>query len=160
MISGDNFRRNYTAGNYKGPDPPASQWKALKQDTQNILAQRALGFFCLNYNQAPEASLSRHYLPDKSFLDANCKNGVQFELAFPSCWNGKDVDSKNHADHVAFPGFVTSGDCPKGFDVRVPTLLYRVIWNTFAFEKRRGRFVIANGDVTGKGAVVFVRVLS
>jgi hypothetical protein len=156
MISGDNSRRTYTAGNYKEPDPDRSQWKALKQDTQNILAQRALGFFCLNYNKDPEASLSRHYLPDKAYLDANCRDGIRFELAFPSCWNGKDLDSKNHADHVAFPSFITSGDCPKGFGVRLPTLIYEVIWDTSAFQKRRGRFVIANGDVTGKRAVIVV----
>lgn len=149
MISGDNSRRRYTAGNYKEPDPPQSQWESLGQTTQGILAQRAVGFRCLNYMESPEASLSRHYLPDKAYIDANCPNGVLIELAFPSCWNGKDLDSKNHADHVAFSTFITSGSCPKGFDFRLPTLMYEVIWNTDAFSKRRGRFVLANGDFTG-----------
>lgn len=151
MISGDNSRRSYTAGNYKEPDPPKSQWESLKQNTQNILAQRAIGFQCLNYLEASEASLSRHYLPDKAFLDAKCPNGVRIELAFPSCWNGKDLDSKNHASHVAFPAYITGGTCPKGFNVRLPTLLYQVIWNTGAFTSRNGRFVLANGDSTGEG---------
>jgi hypothetical protein len=151
MISGDNSRRNYTAGNYKEPDPPKSQWESLKQNTQNILAQRAIGFMCLNYRKVPEARLSRHYLPDKAFLDDNCTDGVRIELAFPSCWNGKDLDSKNHANHVAFPTYISSGTCPKGFNVRVPALMYEVIWKTQAFAGRSGRFVIANGDFTGEG---------
>lgn len=58
MISGDTFRRNYTAGNYKERDPPAS-----KQDTQDILAQRAIEFICLNFRIGSE--VSRYYLPDK-----------------------------------------------------------------------------------------------
>jgi hypothetical protein len=103
MVSGDTFRRKYTAGNYKERDPPPSQWKALGQDTQEILAQRAIGFSCLNQNM--ESALTRHYLPDKAYLDANCSWGLRTEVAFPQCWNGKDLDSKNHADHVAFPAF-------------------------------------------------------
>jgi hypothetical protein len=65
MVSGDTFRRKYTAGNYKERDPPPSQWKALGQDTQEILAQRAIGFSCLNQNM--ESALTRHYLPDKAY---------------------------------------------------------------------------------------------
>jgi hypothetical protein len=152
MVSGDTFRRKYTAGNYKERDPPPSQWKALGQDTQEILAQRAIGFSCLNQNM--ESALTRHYLPDKAYLDANCSWGLRTEVAFPQCWNGKDLDSKNHADHVAFP--TANGECPKGFGVLFPKMWYEVIWDTNAFAKRRGRFVLSNGDVTGEGAVIGV----
>jgi hypothetical protein len=143
MVTGDTFRRTYTAGNYKERDPPASV-----QDTQDILAQRALGFSCMNMKM--ESALNRHYLPDKAYIDANCSWGVRTELAFPSCWNGKDVDSKNHASHVVFP---VAGKCPKGFDVELPRLRYEVYWDTAAFASRRGRFVLSNGDVTGREAV-------
>ena len=154
MISGDTFRRNYTAGDPSQPDPPKSFWAELNQTSQDILAQRALGFNCLNYAKTPEGTLYRHYLPDKEYLDANCLDGVRFELMFPSCWKGGDaIDSENHKEHMAFPDLVMTGDCPDDYPVRVPSMLFEVIWNTNAFVGRTGTFVIGNGDETGKSAV-------
>ncbi|OLN86944.1 hypothetical protein CCHL11_04549 [Colletotrichum chlorophyti] len=151
MIAGDTDRRNYTAGDPSKPDPEKSAWSLLGQTKQSVLEQRAVGFNCLNYGRDPEGTLYRHFLPDKAFLDANCVNGVRFEMMFPSCWNGKDVDSKDHKSHMAYPDLVIDGTCPEGFETSVPNLLYETIWNTYAFKDRAGRFVIANGDVQGYG---------
>jgi hypothetical protein len=42
-----------------------------------------------------------------------CRDGgVRRILEFPSCWNGKDIDSANHRTHVVFPA--NNGQCPKG----------------------------------------------
>ncbi len=151
MIAGDNNRHVYTLGNVRVADPEKSLWGALNQTSQADLAQRAIGFNCLNYAKLPpEGSLYRHYLPDKSYLDANCLDGIRFELAFPSCWNGKDIDSKNHKDHVAYPVTVLDGICPPDFPTRLPGLFYETIWNTPAFTQRSGRFVISNGDTQGE----------
>ncbi|ERS95148.1 WSC domain-containing protein [Sporothrix schenckii 1099-18] len=149
MIAGDNERRAFTAGNVEMADPPKSNWAALNQTSQDKLAQRALGFNCLDYSTSPEASLYRHFFPDKKFLDTNCPDGIRFELMFPSCWNGKDVDSANHRSHVAYPDLVMAGDCPDDFPVRLPSLFYETIWNTAAYIGRTGQFVISNGDVQG-----------
>ena len=149
MIAGDNSRRDFTAGNYTMVDPPKSEWAALNQTDQATLAQRATGFNCLNYAKDAEASLLRHFLPDKSYLDANCPDGIRFELMFPSCWNGVDMDSANHRDHVAYPDLVMEGNCPSSFPVRLPGLFYETIWDTPAYKDRTGKFVIANGDVQG-----------
>lgn len=96
MISGDTDRRNFTCA---VPEPPKSLWSGFEL-TQPALQQKALGFNCLNYGGTPEPSLGRHYLPDKSFIDANCPDGLRLELMFPSCWNGKDTDSPDHRSHV------------------------------------------------------------
>jgi hypothetical protein len=32
---------------------------------------------------------------------------------FPSCWDGKNIDSKNHRDHIVFPN--ANGSCKRGF---------------------------------------------
>ena len=151
MIAGDNSRRDYTLGNVRAADPATYEWAKLNQTGQADLAQRAVGFNCLNYNKnPPEGSLTRHYLPDKAYIDANCVSGMRFELAFPTCWNGRDKDSANHQDHVAYPTEVLDGYCPDGFNVRLPGLFYETIWNTPAYAQRAGRFVIANGDLQGK----------
>lgn len=154
MISGSNDRRSYTVGDPSKPDPDKSQWASLGQTKQEDLAQRAIGFNCLNYAQAPEGTLYRHYLPDKAYLDQHCKDGVRFEIMFPSCWRGGDAtDSKNHKDHVAFPDLVMTGTCPDDYPVRLPSMLFEVIWNTNAFQNRNGRFVISNGDTTGESSL-------
>ncbi|CAJ2507562.1 Uu.00g087480.m01.CDS01 [Anthostomella pinea] len=151
MISGSNYRRDYTVGDPASPDPPQSNWAMLKQTGQDDLAQRALGFNCLNYKKDPEASLFRHYMPDKEYLDANCPDGLRLELMFPSCWNG-ETTSADHKSHVAFPDLVGNGNCPDTHTQRLVTLFYETIWATAdsAFGSN-GEFVISNGDPTGFG---------
>ncbi|KAI1495625.1 hypothetical protein F5X99DRAFT_115611 [Biscogniauxia marginata] len=152
MISGETSRRNYTLGDPHSPDPPAGSWPSLGQTTQDALAQRAIGFNCLNYLAPAEGSLFRHYLPTKSELDAKCINGTRIELAFPSCWNG-EVDSEDHKSHVAYPDMVLEGNCPDSHPRRLPTLFYETIWatNDQQFVGRDGDFVLSNGDPTGYG---------
>ncbi|KAI9820494.1 MAG: hypothetical protein M1826_000893 [Phylliscum demangeonii] len=146
MIAGDGLRRNFTL---PVPDPPKSEWSG-DQITESALRQKAVGFNCLDYKKNPEPTLFRHFLPDKAYLDANCHDGVRFELMFPSCWSGK-VDSADHMSHVAYPDQVMTGNCPKGYDQRLISMLYEIIWETNAFAGQGGRFVLANGDPTGYG---------
>ncbi|OAA41688.1 hypothetical protein NOR_05196 [Metarhizium rileyi] len=152
MIAGTNERRNYTLGDPAQPDPDKWRWASLGQTSQEDLAQRAIGFNCLNYAKTPaEPTLYRHTLPEKSWLDKHCTNGVRFELMFPSCWDGKSTDSKNHKDHMAFPTLVMDGTCPDSHPVRTPSMLFETIWDTYAFKGREGKFVVSNGDTTGNG---------
>ncbi|KAH0151473.1 hypothetical protein KCU67_g10250, partial [Aureobasidium melanogenum] len=147
MISGDKRLRSFP---YPIPDNDKSSWTA-EQKTQSALSQKALGFNCLNYAATPEASLYRHFLPDKDYLDANCLDGIRLELMFPSCWNGKDLDSDDHRSHVAFPDLVMSGSCPEGFGTKLPSLFFETIFNTYAFKGVDGQFVLSMGDPTGYG---------
>ncbi|KAI9830030.1 MAG: hypothetical protein M1819_005860 [Sarea resinae] len=147
MLAGDTDRRNMSIDTTL----PQSKWPTADEAVQTDLMQRAIGFNCLDYSKAPESSLGRHFLPDKEYLDANCVDGVRFELMFPSCWNGKDLDSPNHRDHVAYPNLVMNGDCPTGFGVRLPSLFFETIISTDKFVGKDGQFVLANGDPTGFG---------
>lgn len=146
MIAGDAYRRNFTL---PVPDPPKSEWSG-EAITESALRQKALGFNCLDYSKQPEPTLFRHFLPDKAYIDANCPDGVRFELMFPSCWNG-ELDSADHMGHVAYPNQVITGDCPDGYEKRLVSMLYETIWNTNAFKGKDGRFVLSNGDPTGYG---------
>ncbi|KAK5631016.1 hypothetical protein RRF57_006731 [Xylaria bambusicola] len=152
MLAGSNYRRDYTVGDPYSPDPPQSNWAELKQTGQSDLEQRAIGFNCLNYNKNPEASLYRHYMPNKTFTDANCPDGLRLEIMFPSCWNGA-VSSDDHKSHVAYPDLVGNGVCPDTHTQRLVTLFYETIWDTNAaqFQGKSGSFVISNGDRTGYG---------
>ncbi|KAL2813195.1 hypothetical protein BDW59DRAFT_34900 [Aspergillus cavernicola] len=147
MIAGDPFLRNFS---WPVPDPPKSEWSG-DQASQPALAQKALGFNCLNYEKAAEASLGRHFLPDKAYLDEHCTDGVRFELMFPSCWNGKDADADDHKSHMAYPSLVMDGTCPEGFEHRLVSLFFETIWDTYAFKDRQGYFSLSTGDPTGFG---------
>jgi Domain of unknown function (DUF1996). len=147
MIAGDSTRRNFSG---PIPDLPKSLWQGI-QESQSSLEEKALGFNCLNYATNPEASLSRHQLPEKDYLDANCPDGIRAELMFPSCWNGKDVDSSDHKSHMAYPSLVMDGVCPAGFETRLVSLFFETIWNTAAYKGVEGTFAFSNGDPTGNG---------
>jgi hypothetical protein len=46
-------------------------------------------------------------------------SGLQRVFDFPSCWNGKDLDSEDHTEHLRYPD--ESGQCSDG-EVPVPAL--------------------------------------
>jgi hypothetical protein len=127
-----------------------SFWTA-NDTTQLALAQKAIGFNCLNYHASPEGSLEYNYMRNKTFIDEKCPDGLRLELSFPSCWNGKDLTSENHKSHIKFPKLGQTGDCPDGFPVRMPVLFYETIFDVNVFKNYSGRFVLANGDLEGYG---------
>jgi Domain of unknown function (DUF1996)/Domain of unknown function (DUF4124) len=50
----------------------------------------------------------------------NCKAGEELMLVvqFPQCWDGKNLDSPNHQDHMAYP----SNGCPASHPVPIPSV--------------------------------------
>ncbi len=153
MIAGDNLRRNTTLS---GPDPDESGFAGPYTDkTNNEREQLALGFNCMNYafnGGKDEPTLYRHHMPEKSWIDANCGDGIRLELQFPSCWNGEMDGGENHKDHVAYPEWINGGNCPAGFDKRFPQLKFETIVRTENFIGKGGKFVLGNGDPTGKSS--------
>lgn len=73
-----------------------------------------------------------------------------------SCWDGVNVDSADHKSHVAYPSsgvFETTGTCPDTHPVRLPQLMYEVMWDTTLFndpelwpEDGSQPFVYSTGD--------------
>lgn len=56
-----------------------------------------------------------------------------------SCWDGKNLDSANHKDHVAYPSsgsFESNGPCPSTHPVKIPQILYEAVWDTRAFNNK------------------------
>lgn len=55
-----------------------------------------------------------------------CPTGVSLHLkvAFPNCWNGRDLDSPDHKSHLSYS---SGGHCPQGFPVALPkiSLIFR-----------------------------------
>lgn len=54
-----------------------------------------------------------------------------------SCWDGVNLDSPDHKSHVSYPAsgsFETTGPCPSTHPVRLPQLMYEVMWDTREFN--------------------------
>ena len=142
VIAGDNRLRNFTWDN----SIQKSDWASHGLSTnQAFLRQKAIGFNCLNYNAPAEAALGLNEIP----VDRECPDGLRAEVFFPSCWDGKNVDSQDHRSHMAYPSTMDNGDCPASHPVRLPSLFFETIWNVNAVAGMGGRLVFSNGDPTG-----------
>lgn len=60
-----------------------------------------------------------------SIPQCSAPDRVRMDLFFPSCWNGRDLDSADHKSHMAYP--VTSGgrsECPASHPVPIVRVSY------------------------------------
>ncbi|TRX90598.1 hypothetical protein FHL15_008571 [Xylaria flabelliformis] len=73
----------------------------------------------------------------QSFPSEPCPGGIRTTITFPTCWDGVNVDSPDHKSHVAYPitgTFESVGQCPSTHPVRLPQLMYEVMWDTKSFN--------------------------
>ncbi|KAI0676190.1 WSC-domain-containing protein [Trametes maxima] len=130
MLAGDTARRTYNASSF---------------------ADQAVSFVCLDY------SGSHNNDPDwaerPNFFDHNCPNGMRAQVFFPSCWDGKNLDSPDHKSHMAYPvQAYNTGDCPDSHPVHLVSLFYEMFVSVDQFDYHgAGTWVLANGDTTGYG---------
>ncbi|KAJ4417140.1 hypothetical protein N0V82_006340 [Gnomoniopsis sp. IMI 355080] len=64
---------------------------------------------------------------------------IRQTIIFPACWNGVDLDSANHQDHVAYSGTGATGGgaCPSTHPVKLPQVMYELMWNVTTFQQDR-----------------------
>ena len=81
-------------------------------------------------NGAPCDSSDTAEFPNKP-----CPGGIRATVIFPSCWDGKNLDSPDHMSHVAYqPGSALAGDqCPSTHPVRIPQVMYEIMYDTSGF---------------------------
>ncbi|KUL34228.1 DUF1996 domain-containing protein [Actinoplanes awajinensis] len=70
---------------------------------------------------------------------------LHYQLQFPDCWDGKNLDSPNHKDHVAFG---TNDGCPAAHPVRIPALTFDIAYG--AKGTKAGYYLSSDPD--GKSA--------
>ncbi len=58
----------------------------------------------------------------------NCAPGewISLKLVFPQCWNGRDLDSKDHRSHMRYP---SGRNCPSSHPIPLPEVTYNLYWN-------------------------------
>ncbi|OAL39094.1 hypothetical protein AYO20_01412 [Fonsecaea nubica] len=121
----------------------------FKRTGGDDFATQAISYNCLDYNGPAKPETP-------NFPNYNCPNGLRSQVFFPSCWNGKDLDSPDHMSHVSYPAnSYNSGPCPADFPVHLISIFYEVIWDTGKFANQwygNGQpFVWSMGDPTGYG---------
>ncbi|KAF2262422.1 hypothetical protein CC78DRAFT_554536 [Lojkania enalia] len=113
---------------------------------------RQLTFTCMQ-NEGTRAPEYLHFPTEP------CPAGIMANHRFPTCWDGVNLDSPNHRDHVAYPEsgtFESGGPCPTTHPVRLPQLLLETVWDTKQFNNKADwpedgsqPFVWSSGDSTG-----------
>lgn len=117
----------------------AALYDAPDQDSTKA---KAVSFVCLD-NPGSQTTM----IPNTT-----CSGGMRAQIIFPSCWDGKNLDSPDHQSHVAYPinGNPDTGDCPATHPVKFMTLFYEFIWATGSLKNTgNSGFVLANGDALG-----------
>jgi hypothetical protein len=74
-----------------------------------------------------------------SLPNGMCHGGIRSTITFPTCWDGKNLDSPDHKAHVSYPEtgtFESTGVCPASHPVRLPQLMYEVMWDTTPFNDK------------------------
>lgn len=93
-----------------------------------------------------------------AFPDRKCAEGIMTSLRFPTCWDGKNLDSPDHMSHMSLPEtgtFESGGPCPASHPVRTAQVMYEVVWDTKPFNELEwpadgsNPFVWSFGDATG-----------
>jgi len=71
-----------------------------------------------------------------------CPAGSQVQRVqdFPGCWDGKNIDSDNHRNHVAFAD-KTTGACPQGF-VAIPQLRITTSYDIPRDVQAKGQYAL------------------
>ncbi|KAL1868426.1 hypothetical protein VTK73DRAFT_3692 [Phialemonium thermophilum] len=67
----------------------------------------------------------------------SCKM-IRQTIIFPTCWDGKNLDSPDHQSHVAYSGVGATGGgaCPSSHPVKLPQVMYELMWNVSTFSDK------------------------
>ncbi|KAG7285660.1 hypothetical protein NEMBOFW57_007953 [Staphylotrichum longicolle] len=130
--------------------PPKQNENTYEERTKVLISQ---GFRMLVGDPVLRTQRDTAAFPNKP-----CPGGIRTTITFPTCWDGRNTDSPDHKSHVAYPSsgsFESTGPCPASHPVRLPQLMFEIMWNTTVFDSlwpESGQpFVYSMGDATGFG---------
>ncbi|CAL1709157.1 unnamed protein product [Somion occarium] len=113
-------------------------------------ADQAITYVCLDFDHDHSGDPAWEERPD--FFQHQCPDGMRAQVFFPSCWDGKNLDSPDHQSHMAYPiQNFDSGDCPSTHPVHLISLFYEMFVSVDQFPYVAGRWVYSFGDNMGLG---------
>lgn len=134
--------------------PPGFRMTVGSPTTDSL--DKAKGHIGLRYVCLENKGTRFPELPD--FPTKPCKGGIMTVHHFPSCWDGKNLDSPDHQSHMystTKEAFQEAGACPSSHPVRMPQVAYETLWDTAQFANMwpadgKNPFVLGFGG-TGDG---------
>jgi hypothetical protein len=117
-------------GNWQNVMPMPNGLRMILGDaTKQVMQNPNAGgnFWCVH---GPTTGVTRsddNQWPVCQALQANETDNYHFTMKFPDCWDGKNLDSPNHKDHVT-NGFNNS--CPATHPVQIPKLTFEIAYPT------------------------------
>jgi len=123
---------------------------------------RGLCYRCeANMQQSPFGGAPCTGSDTRDFPKAACGGGWRITVTFPSCWDGKNLDSPDHKTHISYPAsgtFESGGACPATHPVKIPQVMYEIMVDTRQFNTKSDwpadgsqPFFWSMGDKTGYG---------
>lgn len=122
----------YRNGQPVAPDNVTIYYQGIHDRTRAVAHPQGLRYVVGNAkalspdeNPAARWSCTTQSPSSRDFLTCPPGTRVETYLDFPTCWNGRDLDSANHRDHMAFAvGLV----CPSSHPVVVPRLEFLITY--------------------------------
>jgi len=114
---------------------------ARRTQNDTDFAQKAISIMCIDGNAGEHAG----------FPKSKCGT-LRSQVYFPSCWDGKNLDTPNHHDHVAYPwrGDYNGGVCPQSHPIAIMSIFYEFFFEVSTYNDIN-RFAFSCGDPTGYG---------
>ncbi|WP_020168796.1 MULTISPECIES: DUF1996 domain-containing protein [Methylotenera] len=116
------YKHGSIDGSLIKPPPKALRMIAGDMKAKDNSVYNRTGFTC-----HPGPNSKRTNWPRTSEIPSgqNCELGddLMFSIFFPQCWDGKNLDSPNHKDHMAYPN---SSTCPATHPVAIPEITVNV----------------------------------
>lgn len=103
----------------------------------------AVSMVCINYTPGAGSHTN-------NMTNMNCPDGFRAQIHMQTCWDGKNLYLPDQS-HVAHLSRIDNGICPPTHPVLLPHLFYEVFYSVTSFVGGDGKFVFANGDMTGYG---------
>lgn len=90
---------------------------------------------CLSWGSSDAAGGPWSTTIPECLVNTNTPDMLRFDLFFPSCWNGIDLDSANHKDHMAYP-IVLAGKwvCPSSHPRPVARISFHYSFPIFPYD--------------------------
>jgi hypothetical protein len=113
-----------------------------------------------NMQQSPFGGAPCTGSDTKAFPTKQCGGGWRVTVTFPTCWDGKNLDSPDHKSHMAYPAsgtFESGGACPSTHPIKMPQVMYEIMFDTRQFNNKADwpesgqPFWWSMGDNTGHG---------
>ncbi|CAJ2509202.1 Uu.00g142280.m01.CDS01 [Anthostomella pinea] len=156
------YMQNGIAGYQQGSKGTASKpsfrmiiGNPLTKTAEEANRYRQVTYTCLQ-------DINTRFPETKNLPNKACPAGIMANIRFPTCWDGKNLDTADHMAHVTYPSngiFESRASCPPTHPVPVPQLTYETIWDTREFndpaewpEDGTQPFVWSFGDTIGYGS--------